>query len=98
FKPDIIHSWDVTASMYLKFANAFINRPQLDCIIYDASAKMNAFNKSLYYRIKLLSPFAKLFIANSQAGLKAYDTPSKKSVCIYNGIDFNRFKNLKATE
>jgi glycosyltransferase involved in cell wall biosynthesis len=98
FKPDIIHSWDVTASVYLKFANAFLNRPLLDGIIYDASAKMNAFNKSLYYRIKLISPFSKVFIANSQAGLKAYDTPLKKSVCIYNGIDFNRFRNLKATE
>ncbi|MBL7738946.1 MAG: glycosyltransferase family 4 protein [Chitinophagaceae bacterium] len=96
FRPDIIHSWDVTASAYLNFANAFINKPILHGIIYDASAKLNSFNKSLYYRIKLLSPFAKVFIANSMAGLKAYETPPRKSVCIYNGIDMNRFNDLKS--
>lgn len=95
FNPDIIHSWDVTASAYLNFANAFINKTLLHGIIYDASAKLNSFNKSLYYRIKLLSPFAKVFIANSMAGLKAYETPPRKSVCIYNGIDMNRFKDLR---
>src|SRR5882757_7634284 len=39
FKPDIIHSWDVTASGYLKLANLFINNIVLHGIIYDASAK-----------------------------------------------------------
>jgi glycosyltransferase involved in cell wall biosynthesis len=97
FNPDIIHSWDITASGYLNFANAFINKTILHGIIYDASAKLNSFNKSLYYRIKLLTPFSRVFIANSMAGIKAYGTPRRKSVCIYNGIDFNRFKNLKET-
>jgi glycosyltransferase involved in cell wall biosynthesis len=98
FKPDIIHSWDMTASGYLNFANIFINKPLLHGIIYDASAKLNSFNRSLYRRVKLLSPFAKVIVANSQAGLLSYKVPSKKGVCIYNGIDFNRFKNLKPVE
>jgi glycosyltransferase involved in cell wall biosynthesis len=97
FKPDIIHSWDITASAYLQLAKAFTNKTVLHGVIYDASAKLNAFNKSLYYRIKLLTPFSKVFISNSMAGIKSYGTPMRKSVCIYNGIDFNRFNNLKKT-
>jgi glycosyltransferase involved in cell wall biosynthesis len=97
FKPDIIHSWDITASGYLHLANAFINKTVLHGVIYDASAKLNSFNKSLYYRIKLFTPFSKVFISNSMAGIKSYGTPLRKSVCIYNGIDLNRFNNLKKT-
>lgn len=95
FNPDIIHSWDITASGYLNFANFLLNKTILHGIIYDASAKLNPFNRSLHRRIKLLTPFSKVFIANSMAGIKAYGTPLRKSVCIYNGIDFNRFSNLK---
>ncbi|HLG40178.1 MAG TPA: glycosyltransferase family 4 protein [Chitinophagaceae bacterium] len=98
FKPDIIHSWDTTVSKYLLIANAFYNRPMVHGIIYDASANKSAFNKSLYKRVKMISPFAKVIVANSHAGIKAYKTPLRKSICIHNGIDFNRFKNLKPAE
>jgi glycosyltransferase involved in cell wall biosynthesis len=95
FKPDIIHSWDVTASGYIKLANLFIRNTVVHGVIYDASAKLNPQNKSVYYRIKLMAPFSRIFISNSIAGIKAYGLSSRKSVCIYNGIDLNRFKNLK---
>jgi glycosyltransferase involved in cell wall biosynthesis len=32
------------------------------------------------------------------AGIHAYQPPANKSVCIYNGIDLNRFANLKQPE
>jgi glycosyltransferase involved in cell wall biosynthesis len=35
-------------------------------------------------------------VSNSKAGIKSYKTPEFKSVCIYNGIDFNRFENLRS--
>jgi glycosyltransferase involved in cell wall biosynthesis len=95
FKPDIIHSWDVTASGYLKIANLFIRNTVLHGVIYDASAKLNPLNKSMYYKIKLMAPFSKVFIANSMAGIKAYGISKRKSVCIYNGIDLDRFKDLR---
>lgn len=95
FKPDVIHSWDTTVSKYLLIANAFHNRPIVHGIIYDASANKSPFNRALYKRVKMITPFAKVIIANSHAGIRAYKTPVRKSVCIHNGIDFNRFKNLK---
>jgi glycosyltransferase involved in cell wall biosynthesis len=98
FKPDIIHSWDTTVSKYLLIANAFYNRPMVHGIIYDASANKSPFNRALYKRVKMITPFAKVIIANSHAGIRAYKTPLRKSVCIHNGIDFNRFKNLKPVE
>src|SRR5690606_24297181 len=39
-------------------------------------------------------PFSDKIVGNSNAGLSAYGAPLKKSSCIYNGIDFNRFNNL----
>jgi glycosyltransferase involved in cell wall biosynthesis len=94
FNPDIIHSWDTTASGYLLLANMFYNKPMLHGIIYDASANLSDHNRTLYKSVKRLTPFSKVIISNSHAGIRSYNTPLKKSVCIHNGIDFNRFKNL----
>lgn len=95
FQPDVIHSWDVTSSGYLSIANLFINKPVVQCVIYDASTQSDL-AKSIKSRIKLLAPFSKVFVSNSKAGIRAYQPPARKSVCIYNGIDLNRFDNLKS--
>lgn len=94
FKPDVIHSWDVTSSGYLSIANLFLNKPVVQCVIYDASTESDL-AKSIRSRIKLLAPFSRVFVSNSKAGIKAYRPPAHKAVCIYNGIDLNRFNNLK---
>ncbi|MDP4263350.1 MAG: glycosyltransferase family 4 protein [Bacteroidota bacterium] len=98
FKPDIIHSWDTTASWYLLVANLFYNKPILHGIIYDASANLSPHNRKLYKSVKRLTPFSKVIISNSYAGIKSYNSPPHKSVCVHNGIDFNRFKNLPPPE
>lgn len=98
FNPDIIHSWDTTASGYLLLANVFYNKPMLHGIIYDASANLSDHNRTLYKSVKRLTPFSKVIISNSHAGIRSYKTPLKKSICIHNGIDFNRFKNLRPAE
>lgn len=97
FQPDIIHSWDIKCSGYVALSNLFLNIPVIQGVIYDASTK-SSLAKLIRNRIKLLSPVSKAFIANSQAGLKAYNPPAHKSVCIYNGIDLNRFNGLKSAE
>ncbi|MDF2380608.1 glycosyltransferase family 4 protein [Nostoc ellipsosporum NOK] len=97
FNPDIIHSWDITASAYLQIANIFSRKPVVHGVIYDAAADSDVFRKH-YRRIKMLTPFSKMFVANSKAGLSAYGTPASKSVCIYNGIDLERFNGLPAVD
>lgn len=97
FKPDVIHSWDVTSSGYLSIANLFINKPVVQCVIYDASTQSDL-AKSIRSRIKILAPFSRVFVSNSMAGIRAYNPPAHKSVCIYNGIDLTRFNNLKSPD
>jgi glycosyltransferase involved in cell wall biosynthesis len=97
FKPDIIHSWDITCSGYLGISNLLLNKPVIQGVIYDASGQ-SSLGKSIRNRIRLLSPFSKAFVSNSQAGIRAYQPPVDKSLVIYNGIDLLRFNNLKDKE
>jgi glycosyltransferase involved in cell wall biosynthesis len=93
FKPDIIHSWSTMASVYLSASNLFSGIPMINGVLADAYANLNLTDKH-YLRVKLTTPFSSVFISNSEAGIRAYKTPLRKSVCIYNGIDFSRFENL----
>ena len=94
FKPDIIHSWSTMASIYLSIANLFGKTPVVSGVLADAFANLN-FSDKHYLRVKLTTPFSDMFVSNSEAGIRAYKTPLHKSICIYNGIDFNRFENLR---
>ena len=51
-----------------------------------------------YFKVKFFTAISDVTVANSHAGLKAYKTSPKKSVCIYNGIDLKRFENLKPVQ
>lgn len=97
FKPDIVHCWDsmtavisgpICVSLNIKLANG---------MVVDTPVKRNVFNK-IWFRAKLTFPFSSIIIGNSEAGLVAYKAPKKKSYCIYNGLDFSRFDNLKDSE
>ena len=94
YQPDIIHSWDITASMYMTVAKAFLNKILINGFIANAPEQVSRTDKR-YIRVKLLTPFCQSIVANSQAGLKAYRIPASKALCIYNGIDLNRFTSLK---
>jgi glycosyltransferase involved in cell wall biosynthesis len=93
FEPDVIHSWGSMSSVYLSMVNLFTrNSSFINSTIADAYS-WNVFNR-LYLRTKLKAPFSRVILANSQAGLKNYKVPVHKAVCIYNGIDLSRFRNL----
>ena len=94
FKPDIIHSWSTMASVYLAAANMFSRIPLVNAVLADAYAQLSLSDKH-YLRVKLTTPFSDVLVSNSEAGIRAYRTPLNKSVCIYNGIDFDRFEHLK---
>ncbi len=95
FKPDIIHSWSTMSSVYISISNLFTGIPMINAVLADAPLHLNIFNKH-YLRVKLTTPFSNLFVSNSRAGIISYKTPKNKSVCIYNGIDFARFENLRS--
>jgi len=95
FKPDIIHSWGSMSSLLLapiakiqgiKFVNGYIGRAPLKVTLTD----------EFYLRGLLTFPLSDAIVSNSKAGLKSYHAPAKKSFCIYSGVDFKRFANLKA--
>jgi len=94
FNPDIIHSWDVMSSAYLTIAKAFLNKIIVNGVIYNSAQNSDSYNRE-YRKIKFFSAISDVTVANSYAGLKAYKTSPKNTVCIYNGIDLKRFDNLK---
>jgi len=63
-------------------------------IIADAPLKIK-WHQKIYLKGKLTYPFSDVVLSNSLAGIKSYDAPKNKSFCIYNGIDINRFRNLR---
>lgn len=94
YRPDIIHCWDSMTAMISVPACTALNIKLVNGMVVDTPIKRNIFNKD-WFRARLTFPFSSVVTGNSNAGLAAYNAPKKKSVCIYNGIDFSRFKNLK---
>ena len=84
------------ASVYLSLVNLFTRNSRfINGTIADAYQNMNWFDTHLPERTKLdytiFQSDAGQFL---QAGIKAYRVPLHKTVCIYNGIDLNRFRDL----
>ena len=94
FNPDVIHSWDVMSSAYLTLAKAFLNKIIVNGVIYNSAQNSDSYDRE-YLKIKFFTAISDVTVANSFAGLKAYKTSPKNTVCIYNGIDLKRFDNLK---
>lgn len=97
FRPDIIHCWDSMTAVYLVPVSKLLGIKFVNGMIVDAPAKQTIRNK-VWVRAKLTFPFSNIIIGNSKAGLKAYGAPAKKSICIYNGFDFNRTKALSDSD
>jgi glycosyltransferase involved in cell wall biosynthesis len=98
FQPDIIHSWGTMASVYLSIVNLFTGKSRfINGTIADAYPGMG-WRDTHFLRTKITTPFSKVLLANSKAGIEAYKVPLHKTVCIYNGIDLTRFNNLTAPE
>ncbi len=91
YKPDIIHCWDSMTSIYSAPVCKLLNIQLLNGMVVDTPVKKNIFNK-YWLRARLSFPSSNFIIGNSNAGLEAYKAPKKKSVCIYNGFNFQRIK------
>jgi glycosyltransferase involved in cell wall biosynthesis len=94
YKPDIVHCWEGMTATIAVPACVLQNIKLVNGMVIDTPVKQNVLNKD-WLRAKLTFPFSDRIVGNSKAGLAAYGASPKKSICIYNGIDFNRFKNLR---
>jgi len=97
FKPDIIHAWEAMASIYAVPIAKILRIKLINGMIRDAKPKLTHFDKT-WTRSKLAFSFSDVIVSNSYAGLKCYHAPSAKSLCIHNGFDFERIRNLEKKE
>lgn len=93
YKPDIIHCWDSMTAVYSVPVCKLMGIKLVNGMVTDTLVSKNIFNKS-WRRARLTFPFSDIVVGNSLAGLKSYRSPSRRSVCIYNGMDLSRFTDL----
>ena len=93
FKPDIIHCWDSMTAVYSVPVSKLLGIKLVNGMIVDCPSVRNYRNKT-WLRGKLTFPFSNMIIGNSNEGLSAYGVSKKKSVCIYNGFNFDRIQNV----
>lgn len=84
FKPDIIHVWGHMPAVYALPAKMLLGIPMINNEIADATCGKNLLAKSLVFR------FSDRIIANTAAGLCAYQAPPEKSTVIQNGFRQDR--------
>ncbi len=88
FKPDIVHTWDALSSFY-----SYLPCKYFKVKIINGSIRDAGIDKGWKYIFrKFFIKKADVVIANSFAGLKAYNA---KGRVIYNSIDPGRFKPVK---
>jgi len=92
-RPDIIHTWDSMTSFYAIPVARLLGLGLVNGMIRDAPQHLAPLSR-LWTRSKLTFPFSDVVVANSRAGLLAYNAPPAKSICISNGFDWNRLLNL----
>lgn len=93
YQPDIVHSWGSMCSFYCLPLLPFRRFRFINSVIADAPLHLPWYNKN-YLRGRITFLFSDVVLSNSLAGIRSYDAPRKKTFCIYNGIDMNRFSNL----
>lgn len=93
FRPDIIHCWDSMTAVYSVPVAKLLGIKLVNGMIVDCPSVRNYRNKT-WLRGKLTFPFSNMIIGNSKAGLSAYGVSKRKSVCIYNGFNFDRILNI----
>ncbi|HAR35100.1 MAG TPA: hypothetical protein DCR95_13735 [Desulfobacter sp.] len=94
-KPDIIHVWESMNAVYALPGSLLLGIPYVNGMIRSAPDNLNFKN---LIRARYTFRFSRKVISNSLAGLKSYKVKDDKAVCIYNGFDFNRMKDVEDSE
>ncbi|MDH3652062.1 MAG: glycosyltransferase, partial [Saprospiraceae bacterium] len=96
-KPDLVHCWADMSAIYMIPAATILGIPILNgCIVNAPVHSKWWYSKQM--RTRITFPFSNVIVANSQAGLKAYQVPESKGLCIYNGFDFHRLSEVDSVE
>lgn len=92
-KPTILHSWAINTSVFVILARLLTIRGFIfiDGSIRNAPHQFPKFSKEWFMR-RFTNLFSDSIVSNSKAGLLVYKTPLSKSICIWNGFDFNRLQ------
>lgn len=90
YKPDIIHSWGWLCSALV----APICKP-LRILLIDGSIRIGGAASRYYWRTRITLSLSDHIVANSFAGLSAYQVPVEKSSVVYNAFDPDRLELLK---
>ena len=93
FRPDIIQSWELMCSIYALPIAKILGIKFINGAIVNAPVKLKIFDQ-YWIRSKLTFPFSDVVLANSRAGLKAYNVSSRKGKYIHAGFNFSRIKNI----
>jgi glycosyltransferase involved in cell wall biosynthesis len=92
FRPDIIHVWGHMVAVYAVPTKILLRVPLINNEIVDSTQNEKLIGKGIVFKV------SDRVIANTFAGLKAYDAPMEKSRVIYNGFTFDRIKHLENPE
>ncbi len=90
YKPDIVHSWGGLSS-----ALAAPACKALRVIFIDGSIRIGGASSRYHRRTKITFSLADLVVANSHAGLSAYQIPPEKGRVVYNALDPDRLALLR---
>lgn len=93
-RPALIHTWGSMSTIYAIPACLWYRIPLINGSIANAPVRQRFFDKE-YLQSKVTFPFSNKIVSNSKAGLTSYKAPTDKSICIPNGFDPLRLKNLQ---
>lgn len=91
-QPDILHTWNSMCATYAAPVTKLLHIPFVNGL-RSAPPRLHFYEKR-WLRSRFTFPFSSAIVANSRAGLVAYNAPRHKSFCIHNGFDFTRISHL----
>lgn len=90
YRPKVVQAWGIMSAGVVLLVKPFMNFTFIVSYVADADVPFGT--NALINRV--CNVVCDKVVSNSKAGFKAYNTPSSKSVLIYNGFNEKRFENV----
>jgi glycosyltransferase involved in cell wall biosynthesis len=95
YNPEIIHTWDTVTTFYSLPVCKIKGIKLINGSIRNAKPNKQLFGNALS---KILFSLSNIVVANSKAGLSAYNIKPSKGFCIYNGFSQYRVENVEGRD
>ena len=92
WRPDVVHAWGWMSSTAVAPVCLTAGIP-----LVDGSIRRAQRTRSRFHPLNTGLHLARLVVANSYAGLRAYDIPPRRGRVVYNGFDPDRFRFSEAS-